>query len=201
MHSPSSRTRSHESPEKHLRYQAYAGANAQIGGGESAGTLPGRRFTGEALREIAFPLGGIGTGTVSLGGYGQLRVWEIFNRPAMGARLPFTFACMRLAGGGLAKPPSAPGAATLPVQPRWRRARRPGPALIPRGDLHRRVPAWRNRSPTCFLFRFRRGFRSDDSLMWTHHAARPCSYRFYRERRPGWSWRQRFHDEPAGARR
>lgn len=50
-----------------------------------------RTFTGESLKEIAFPLGGIGTGTVSLGGRGQLRDWEIFNRPAKGKDLPYTF--------------------------------------------------------------------------------------------------------------
>lgn len=33
---------------------------------------------------IALPLGGIGTGTVSLGGRGDLRDWEIMNRPAKG---------------------------------------------------------------------------------------------------------------------
>jgi len=64
----------------------------------------GRTFRGENLREIAFPLGGIGTGTVSLGGYGNLRDWEIFNRPNKGSVLPFTFASARLAGGGLKKP-------------------------------------------------------------------------------------------------
>src|SRR5437868_3547991 len=52
---------------------------------------PQRAFTGESLREIAFPLGGIGTGTVSLGGRGQLRYWEIFNRPGKGKGLPYTF--------------------------------------------------------------------------------------------------------------
>lgn len=52
---------------------------------------PQRAFTGESLREIAFPLGGIGTGTVSLGGRGQLRDWEIFNRPGKGKDLPYTF--------------------------------------------------------------------------------------------------------------
>ncbi|HOX39264.1 MAG TPA: GH116 family glycosyl-hydrolase [Candidatus Brocadiia bacterium] len=36
------------------------------------------------LRRIALPLGGIGTGTVSLGGRGDLRDWEIMNRPAKG---------------------------------------------------------------------------------------------------------------------
>ncbi len=48
-------------------------------------------FEGAALREIAFPLGGIGTGTISLGGRGNLRDWEIFNRPGKGINLPFTF--------------------------------------------------------------------------------------------------------------
>src|SRR5438128_8596556 len=50
-----------------------------------------RAYTGDALREVAFPLGGIGTGTVSLGGRGELRDWEIFNRPAKGRNLPCTF--------------------------------------------------------------------------------------------------------------
>ena len=36
------------------------------------------------LARIAFPVGGIGTGTVSLGGRGNLKDWEIMNRPAKG---------------------------------------------------------------------------------------------------------------------
>ena len=36
------------------------------------------------LARVAMPLGGIGTGTVSLGGRGDLRDWEIGNRPAKG---------------------------------------------------------------------------------------------------------------------
>jgi non-lysosomal glucosylceramidase len=36
------------------------------------------------LARIALPLGGIGTGSVSLGGRGDLRDWEIVNRPAKG---------------------------------------------------------------------------------------------------------------------
>ena len=50
-----------------------------------------RTFEGESLREVAFPLGGIGTGTVSLGGRGDLRDWEIFNSPNKGKGLPYTF--------------------------------------------------------------------------------------------------------------
>ena len=36
------------------------------------------------LGRIALPLGGIGTGSVSLGGRGNLQDWEIMNRPAKG---------------------------------------------------------------------------------------------------------------------
>jgi non-lysosomal glucosylceramidase len=36
------------------------------------------------IAQIALPIGGIGTGTISLGGRGDLRDWEIMNRPAKG---------------------------------------------------------------------------------------------------------------------
>lgn len=54
---------------------------------------PQRVFEGRTLSRVAFPLGGIGTGTVSLGGRGDLRDWEIFNRPGKGIDLPLTFFC------------------------------------------------------------------------------------------------------------
>ncbi len=56
--------------------------------------------TGDQLREIAFPLGGIGTGTISLGGRGQLRDWEIFNRPGKGINFPFTFFALYIESDG-----------------------------------------------------------------------------------------------------
>ena len=43
-----------------------------------------KRYDGDHLTRIALPLGGIGTGTVSLGGRGDLRDWEIMNRPSKG---------------------------------------------------------------------------------------------------------------------
>jgi len=36
------------------------------------------------INKIALPVGGIGTGTISLGGIGDLRDWEIMNKPAKG---------------------------------------------------------------------------------------------------------------------
>ena len=38
-------------------------------------------YTKEKTKNISFPLGGIGTGSIGLGGNGMLIDWEIFNRP------------------------------------------------------------------------------------------------------------------------
>ena len=59
-----------------------------------------RCFTGASLAQIAFPLGGIGTGTVSLGGRGNLQDWELFNRPNKGGKLDNTLFALRVAPRG-----------------------------------------------------------------------------------------------------
>ncbi|RUT32585.1 hypothetical protein EMQ25_05370 [Arsenicitalea aurantiaca] len=41
-------------------------------------------YTGDQLKHISFPLGGIGTGSIGFSGAGRLVDWEIFNRPAKG---------------------------------------------------------------------------------------------------------------------
>ncbi len=61
---------------------------------------PQRLFEGGSLSQVAFPLGGIGTGTISLGGRGNLRDWEIFNRPGKGISLPMTFFCIYIKADG-----------------------------------------------------------------------------------------------------
>ena len=57
-------------------------------------------YTGRKLDEIAFPLGGIGTGMISLGGWGQLRDFEIFNRPSKGLMFQYTFFTLYAKQGG-----------------------------------------------------------------------------------------------------
>ncbi len=59
----------------------------------------------------AFPLGGIGTGNVSIGARGDFRDWELQNCPGKGNRLPFTFCTIDV------RPPGStdPGAAVTKV--------------------------------------------------------------------------------------
>ena len=43
-----------------------------------------KTYDQDHLRRIAMPVGGIGTGTISLSGYGAFQDWEIMSRPAKG---------------------------------------------------------------------------------------------------------------------
>ncbi len=43
------------------------------------------KYVGQYTKEISFPLGGIGTGSIGLGGDARLIDWEIFNRPSKGS--------------------------------------------------------------------------------------------------------------------
>lgn len=60
------------------------------------------KFTGEYTKEISFPLGGIGSGSIGLDGSGRLVDWEIFNRPAKGSRNGYThFAVKAISDDGI----------------------------------------------------------------------------------------------------
>jgi non-lysosomal glucosylceramidase len=48
-------------------------------------------YEGAALADVAFPLGGIAAGTISLAGDGRLREWQIFNRPNSQCVVPDSF--------------------------------------------------------------------------------------------------------------
>ena len=60
---------------------------------------PARRARGipHTAERAAFPLGGIGTGNVSLGARGELRDWELENLPDKGRLNPFTFFAIHVA--------------------------------------------------------------------------------------------------------
>ena len=60
----------------------------------------GSTYTGEHTREISFPLGGIGTGSIGLGGNGRLLDWEIANHPAKGSTNGHSFFAVRAAKEG-----------------------------------------------------------------------------------------------------
>ena len=47
-------------------------------------------YSGEKLKEISFPIGGIGTGSLGLSGTGRFVDWEIYNRPNKGSLNGFT---------------------------------------------------------------------------------------------------------------
>ncbi len=52
--------------------------------------LGGAGWLDQSATEVAFPLGGIGTGNISLGARGNLRDFEIWNEPRKGLTLPYT---------------------------------------------------------------------------------------------------------------
>ncbi|HET7346235.1 MAG TPA: GH116 family glycosyl-hydrolase, partial [Acidobacteriaceae bacterium] len=54
---------------------------------------------------ISFPLGGVAAGSLGLGGRGQLRDWEIFNRPNRGFSPDYAFPAIWVKAGG--EPPLA----------------------------------------------------------------------------------------------
>lgn len=58
-----------------------------------------KSYAGAHLRRIALPLGGIGTGTLGLGGRGDLRDFEVVNRPAKGFAPPNCFFALRTQTG------------------------------------------------------------------------------------------------------
>lgn len=49
-----------------------------------------KEYRGEKRNEISFPIGGIGSGCIGLGGDGRFREWEIFNRPNKNTLLGFS---------------------------------------------------------------------------------------------------------------
>ncbi|MBQ4323791.1 MAG: hypothetical protein IJC19_07610 [Clostridia bacterium] len=57
-------------------------------------------YTKEKTKNISFPLGGIGTGCIGLGGNGELKEWEIFNRPNKNVRNGYSHFALKATMGG-----------------------------------------------------------------------------------------------------
>ena len=57
-----------------------------------------RTFSGESLRAVAMPLGGIGTGTIAVAGDGSLRQWQIHHQINHLATVPHCFFAISLEG-------------------------------------------------------------------------------------------------------
>ena len=53
-------------------------------------------YTKDKTQEILFPVGGIGTGSVSFAGNSHLRDWEIFNRPSKGSENGYSHLALRM---------------------------------------------------------------------------------------------------------
>lgn len=58
-------------------------------------TLYSNRWYDDTATEAKFLLGGIGTGNVSVGVRGQLCDWELWEDPAIGKKIPYTFFAVR----------------------------------------------------------------------------------------------------------
>ena len=53
-------------------------------------------YRNDTLKEVLFPIGGIGSGSISIAGNGILRDFEIFNRPNKGSLSGFTHFAVRV---------------------------------------------------------------------------------------------------------
>ncbi len=88
-----------------------------------------KRYSGEDLRCVALPLGGIGTGTVSLGGRGDLRDWEVGSRPAKGFTPRHSFFALRVRPRGASPVTRVLEGPVLSPQDGWIGSRAPNPGL------------------------------------------------------------------------
>src|SRR5689334_217286 len=87
-----------------LKQVAAAPAAAQVKGPAAAPAVTSsipypRPFSGKQLAMIAFPLGGVACGSISLGGRGQLRDWEIYNKPDKGRSPNYAFPVIHVEQG------------------------------------------------------------------------------------------------------
>lgn len=72
-------------------------------------------YRGEQLRNLLFPVGGIGTGTIWINGAGRLVNWQIFNNIQKSSQVDDSFLAVRVEQEG--RPPIVRALQTVPVGP------------------------------------------------------------------------------------
>ncbi len=77
-----------------------ASVTAEAGSVVQNGSANPWRYSGERLRALTLPLGGIGTGTVAMAGDGGLRQWQIVNNVNHDAHVPNSFFAIWAGRGG-----------------------------------------------------------------------------------------------------
>ena len=156
---------------------------------------------------LAFPLGGVGTGNVSLGARGELRDWEIFNLPS--ERRDHSADLLRAplpASGARAQSPCARRSDSSAAHPvAWL----PSPdelgglAALQRRDFPRAIPLRQHRFSRCEHAGL--GFPGSlyalaaaQSRRFRHSLRYPDLHRQQPDRRPGRPHRRRLTDQPGG---
>ncbi len=86
-----------------LSSETQSAGKSDSGTTHESGIAYPRVFRGAALQMISFPLGGVAAGSIGLGGRGQLRDWEIFNRANKGFSPTYAFPAIWVKSGD-AKP-------------------------------------------------------------------------------------------------
>ena len=97
---PGAATLTAQTPQSDVRGTDGAKAASPVPTNPRARVTYPRVFTGAHLSQISFPLGGVGAGCIGLGGRGQLRDWEIFNRPDKGNSPSYAFPAIRVDTAG-----------------------------------------------------------------------------------------------------
>ena len=102
------------------------------------------KYQGNKTKEISFPLGGIGTGSIGLAGDGRLIDWEIFNRPSKGSINGYSHFAIRAIDGDTIVPAVLNGDILKDYMGQYSKARFTGYGFGPEGKKMCGFPHFKN---------------------------------------------------------